>query len=178
MFSIRSTDLPEGALLSKCAREGAFTDCFQTDIARPTTQAEFVQAFYTTWVFKLERSILKWVVSLPSTDLQVSQLAEGSADAFAAWYVESRNSNQLLLSDINRRTRSWLMTESLEGEGDDGKFTRLYFGSAVLPQQRSPGEKSDLGLVFRALMGFHKLYSVVLLHAAKSSLLRTNRASH
>jgi hypothetical protein len=38
--------------------------------------------------------------------------------------------------------------------------TRLYFGSAVV----------SLSFGFRALLGLHKVYSRVLLHAAKSRL--------
>jgi hypothetical protein len=34
------------------------------------TLAEYVNAFYTTRVFRLERIILKWAVSRPSTDAQ------------------------------------------------------------------------------------------------------------
>ena len=43
--------------------------------------------------------------------------------------------------------------------------TRLYFGSAVV----------RLDLLFNALLGFHKLYSRLLLHAAHSRLTRSTR---
>ena len=77
-------------------------------------------------------------------------------DAFAAWRVEDRAEDQLLLCDLPGRTRSWLMAAS------EGTRTLLYFGSAIVPL--SPG--------YRALLGFHKLYSRVLLRAAKSRLER------
>jgi len=130
--------------------------------------AQYVTAFYTTRVFKLERWILKIAVSRPSTDAQAKQLATGSIDAFAAWQVEARSENQLLMSDFHRRTRSWLMAVPMASAG--GARTRLYFGSAVV-QVKNPGTgRFTPGFGFRALLGFHRLYSKVLLHAAKSRL--------
>jgi hypothetical protein len=129
-------------------------------------------AFYTTAVFKLERLILKLAVSRPSTDAQAKQLAAGSIDAFAAWDVEARSDNQLLMCDVQRRTRSWLMVVPMEGSS--GTPTRLYFGSAVVPVKNARTGKLTLGFVFRALLGFHRLYSVVLLSAARSRLEKHN----
>ncbi|MEN8205628.1 MAG: hypothetical protein ABFS24_06420 [Pseudomonadota bacterium] len=125
-------------------------------------------AFYTTRVFKLERLILKLAVSRPSTDAQAKQLAAGSIDTFAAWDVEARSENQLLMCDFRSRTRSWLMVVPMESTG--GTRTRLYFGSAVVPVRNSRTGKVTLGFVFRALLGFHRVYSVVLLSAARSRL--------
>jgi hypothetical protein len=45
----------------------------------------------------------------------------------------------------------------------------LYFGSAVVPLRRKSGEPA-LGFTFSALLGFHKLYSRVLLSTARSRL--------
>lgn len=93
------------------------------------TQSQYVIAFYTNSIFKIERIILKWIVAKPSTDLQAQHLADGSIDTFAAWQVEDRSENQLLLADFQGRTRSWLMVVPLV-VGDE-VHTRLYFGSAV-----------------------------------------------
>lgn len=120
------------------------------------SQAEYVEAFYTSGVFKLERLILKLLVARPSTDQQARELAAGQRDSFAAWRVEARAPDQLLMYDFRGRTRSWL---SVSG-------TRLYFGSAVVPVASSSPRKAGLGFVFTALLGFHRLYSRVLLHAA------------
>lgn len=133
------------------------------------SHARYVAAFYTTLVFKLERLILKWAVSRPSSDAQAGQLAAGEIDSFAAWRVESRAESQLLLTDLRGRTRSWLMTAPIETR--NGAGTRLYFGSAVTPVERFRTGKPALGPVFRALLGFHKIYSQVLLYAAKSRLI-------
>ncbi len=84
-----------------------------------------MRAFYTTWIFKLERAILKWAVSRASTDLDAKRLAEGEIDRFSAWSVEDRNDNQLLMSDFQGRTRSWLMT--LPAGDQDTSDNRVVF---------------------------------------------------
>ena len=72
---------------------------------------EYVQAFYKSWLFRLERLILRWAVKKPSSDVDVDRLARGEAQVFAAWTVEDREQNQLLLCDFRGTTRSWLMVE-------------------------------------------------------------------
>ncbi len=168
MFSIESCDIPRDALLDKYIKDGTYTDCYRTDILSTVSHSQYVIAFYTTLIFKLERLILKLAVSRPSTDTQVAHLASGTVNEFAAWYVEGRCENQLLLCDFKRRTRSWLMiVPFVEGSH---VHTRLYFGSAVVPVVNAKTGESSLGFVYRALLGFHKLYSVVLLYAAKLRL--------
>jgi hypothetical protein len=132
------------------------------------SHARYVAAFYTTPVFRLERLILQWAVSRPSSAAQAEQLAAGEIDNFAAWRVESRAENQLLLADLQGRTRSWLMVVRLDT--GNGPATRLYFGSAVVPVEGYRAGKPTLGPVVRALLGFHRIYSQVLLSAAKSRL--------
>jgi len=160
LFSIQPSPLPDTSLLAKYRRDGCYTDCYMTEISISVSHAQFVNAFYTTPLFKLERFILTWTVSKPSTDAQAKQLADGLTDKFAAWRVEARTEKQLLMCDFVSRTRSWLMVVPVE------KGTRLYFGSAVIPRTG----KSMLGTGVRALLGFHKVYSVALLYAARSRL--------
>ena len=170
MFSIESCPLPDNALLDSYQRSGAYTDCYTTEISGAVTHSQYVHALYTTPVFKLERAILTWVVSRPSSDAQVNLLAEGKIDTFAAWSVENRCKNQLLMCDYQKRTRSWLMIEPI-GSPNAPK-TRLYFGSAVVPVKNIKTGRSSLGLGFHALLWFHKIYSVVLLFSAKSRLMK------
>jgi len=170
MPSIRPCQLPSGALLNRYRDSGAYADCYATEVGRPVSHAEFVEAFYTTTVFKLERLILRLFVSRPSTDAQAGQLAQGELGSFAAWSVEERAPNQLLLSDFTGRTRSWFMVAVPDNPGSTG--TRLYFGSAVVPVRDSKTGRTSLGPVFGALLGFHKLYSQVLLRAAGLRLSR------
>ena len=161
------SELPSSALLRKYIDQGAYTDCYVTEIARTVSLPDYVEAFYTTPIFKLERLILKWWVSRPSTDAEARDLAHGDTDAFAAWSVESRVSDQLLLCDFQHRTRSWLMVSAIESGGSG---TRLYFGSAIVPVRSRSGE-ARLGFAFNALLGFHRLYSRILLRAARSRLM-------
>lgn len=165
---IRRCELPPGALLRTYQANQAYTDCYCTDVAQPVSQAQYVEAFYTTAVFKLERLLLRLFVSRPSTDAQARALASGAADAFAAWQVEARAADQLLVCDFSGRTRSWLMVAAAEAAGT----TRLYFGSAVVPVTGRRSGRPELGGTFRALLAFHKLYSRVLLAAARRRLIR------
>lgn len=168
MFTIESCQLPEEALLHKYVRSGAYTDCYRTEVPGNVTHAQFVGAFYTTAVFKLERVILKLAASKPSSDAQARQLANGTIDKFSAWQAENRCENQLLMSDYQGRTRSWFMVLAV-GSGNDRK-TQLYFGSAVIPVQNEETGRWSIGFGFRALLGFHKIYSEILLYAARSRL--------
>ena len=59
--------------------------------------------------------------------------------------------------------------------GAETKGTRLYFGSAVVPVMNAATGKSEMGFVFKALLGFHKLYSRALLSAAAARLARAKR---
>jgi len=162
--------LPAEALLNRYRTGGAFADCYVTEVPRPVSHAEFVEAFYTTRLFKLERLLLRLFLSRSSTDLQAAGLARGELDAFAAWSVEKRAPDQLLLADVGGRTRSWLMVVPSASSGSVG--TRLYFGSAVVPRRSARSGRSGLGPVFSALLGFHKVYSRLLLRAARSRLCR------
>ena len=169
MPSIEVCELPQGTLLGRYLRTGAYADCYVAEVAMPVSHAEYVEAFYTTALFKVERLLLAWFVSKQSTDAQARQLASGRLDSFAAWRVESRDVDQLLMCDITGRTRSWLMVATTTAHGRPG--TRLYFGSAVVPVRDRKTGRTSLGPVFRALLGFHKIYSVVLLRAARSRLI-------
>ena len=172
MNPITTPPLPEHALLARYAGNGSYTDCYATDLPGSFSHAEFVAAFYTTWLFKVERAILKWLVAKPSTDDEAAELAQGERHAFAAWTVEASAPNQLLMRDFLGNTRSWLMIEPRH----DGGVTRLYFGSAVLPvMDRQTGERR-MGAMFRALLGFHRLYSRLLLAAARRKLLSARPA--
>jgi len=153
-----SIELPADALLQRYRVQGAYTDCFAVDVPGQVAHAAFVEAFYTSSVFKLERLLLALLVSRPSNDAEARELAGGSREKFAAWSVEARAPGQLLMCDFAGSTRSWLMA------GAAGHGTRLYFGSAVV--------RSSQGGVFRTLLGFHKLYSRILLRAAVSRLRR------
>lgn len=168
MLSITARTLPPKALLGRYHDTGDYTDCFVTEIDADVSLAEFVEAFYTTWLFRLERFVLRVVAKIPSQDIEVSELAAGRIGRFAAWRVEDRAARQLLMCDLNGRTRSWFMVEATTVDG--ATRTRLYFGSAVTRVPYPSSGKTSLGFLFTALLGFHRLYSRLLLHAARSRI--------
>lgn len=165
---IQPCPLPDRALLTRYALSGAHTDCYVTEIDGAIDCARFVEAFYTTALFRAERLILKLAIAAPSTDEQARQVADGAIDRFAAWCVEDRSRDQLLMCDLYGNTWSWFMVERLPG--DDRPRTRLYFGSAVT---RAAMNRR----LFRALLGFHILYSKALLLSARSRLERGSAPS-
>jgi len=167
---VRACALPAGALLGRYAGAGGFADCYFTDVDRAVALPEFVEAFYTTTLFKLERAILRLAVSRPSTDAEARRLARGETDRFAAWTVEARAPDQLLLADDTGRTKSWLGVVATEDAGSP--CTLLHFGSAIVPNRGGDAGHAGLGFAFTSLLGFHKLYSRALLRAARSRLSR------
>ena len=171
MTHVRSCPLPPEALLTRYSGADGYADCYTTELQRTVSHAEFVEAFYTGGVFKVERLLLNLFLSKPSTDAQAKQLATGELEHFSAWRVEGRTTNQLLMCDVGGRTRSWLMV----APATSGLATQLYFGSAVVPAKRSSNGKQSMGFVFAALLGFHKLYSRILLGSARSRLVRASR---
>lgn len=158
MVQVLSGELHEKALLARYSDVG-HTDCYFADVPRDVTFEAYVTAFYTSWLFKVERVILR-LVKRPSTDGEAAELAAGMRTQFAAWDVEDRTADQLLMCDMAGRTRSWLRVAPIDGG------TRLFFGSAVVPDKKS----GKMGWLFHALMGFHRVYSVLLLKAAVRNL--------
>ena len=167
-MSIQRIELPTQALHKRYQIEGAYVDCYTTVIRGVISHSQFVEAFYTTLLFKLERLVLFVLLAKTSTDGQARRLANGELDQFAAWTVEGRAENQLLMCDFKSSTRSWLMVVHEDWDGD--VVTRLFFGSVVVrPVDRKTG-LPKLSLFFRLLMPFHRIYSRGLLAAAKYRL--------
>ena len=172
MLSVKPCPLPANSLLQEYAQQGAYTDCYMTTITGEVSHAAFVSAFYTTPLFKVERLILKWLLSKPSSDDQAKRLAKGETNLFAAWVVEDYCENQLLLSDYKHVTRSWLMVEPIAN--DTKQATRLYFGSAITTHHHSNNAKESMSYGLSLLISFHKIYSVLLLVSAKIRLKHQN----
>ena len=154
---VAPTAVPESSFLGAYARNGAYTDCYAASVPGTVSLPEFVFAFYTTPLFKVERWLLARALRIPSTDPQALLLADAASDRFSAWKVEHRSGSEILLDA--GQTRSWL---SVRPGAQADAATTLLFGSAVVPQR--PGGK--FGLPFHALLGFHRLYSGLLLSSA------------
>lgn len=158
------TSPPPDSLLAGLAQaRGAFADAYALQFPRAVTLAEFVEAFYTTRLFKLERMLLA-LFGRPSSDADIHALAAGEDRRMAVWTVEARRPGELLMHEDSGATRSWFKAEP----GSGG--TTLWFGSAVVPRRRSPGGEPRFGPGFHALLGFHRWYSRALLRAAARRL--------
>jgi hypothetical protein len=171
MLAITRESVPDDALLRTFRggrhpeRWGKYADCFAVNVDREVTLAQFVFAFYTSPLFRIERGLLRLLINAPSSRADARAIAEGTSDKFAAWYLGQRTATQLLMCDRYERTRSWFRVEPEGGGG-----TRLQFGSAVAAKR---GEKNDAPgrpAAFSVLLSFHVLYSQALLHAAKANL--------
>lgn len=167
MLPIQKCEIPAHSLLEKYLGEGGYADSYCTEVPREVAFPEFVFAFYTTALFKLERWILEWAVSRPSTDDEAREVADGLGATFAAWDVEGRRENELLMCDLIGRTRSWLMIVPVAAER-----TKLFFGSAVVLVRNPKTGKLSLGFIYHVLLGFHRIYSVLLLYFAKRRIMR------
>ena len=167
MKQVIEKENPVGSLLAEQAQlSGYYTDCFSIHLEQSVTLPEFMNAFYTTPLFRLERLLLSLTVKGRMTDANVTALSRGESDRLAIWQVEARKECEILLSA--GRTKSWLMVARQEGGGDD---TQLFFGSVVVPEP--PKRERDaprLGPVFDSLLSAHRIYSRLLLSSAAQRL--------
>lgn len=165
MPKICPCEVPPNSLLSHYKDGHGYADCYVVEVYGVISQAMFIEAFYTSPLFKVERSILAHLAQKSASDADVRQLANGKTVTFSAWNVEAQSSAQLLLADSTGRTRSWLMALPVT-ENNQQTSTLLYFGSAVVRRQTKAADKPRMGWGFYALLGFHRLYSRLLLAAA------------
>ena len=169
--SIERTPLPEQSRLEDNHKQPGtkiphiHADCFSLAVRKTVLIEGFVEAFYTSWIFKIERKILALVVGKPSTDTQAIELSVGQRNQFSAWNLEYRDENQLVLADFMGKTKSWLMVQNT-----DETSTTLFFGSAVMPRLKKDGSLERQSLVFSVLGAFHLIYSRALLWAASRNL--------
>jgi hypothetical protein len=176
MLNIDRTAVPEWSLLRVYRAPvnpeawDFYQDCFTAEVARTVSLSEFIEAFYTGTAFRLERWILRFAVSKPSTDTDVRALAAGQAPTFSAWKVLQRTETQILLEDFQGRTRSWLAVRPAVNPAQTA--TLLHFGSGIAATTNPKSYTPELSRGFRWLAGFHIRYSEVLLHAARQNLTK------
>lgn len=152
---VAPAELPQGALLERYRQAGGYVDCFAAMLPRSVTLPGLIEAFYSSAAFRPERWLIGTLLGKRASNADVARLAAGEAERFSAWSVEARCDDQILLCDYQGRTRSWLMVQPVPGG------TLVHFGSAVV----KPGDP-----VFRALLGFHRWYSWILLSGAVRKL--------
>ena len=166
MIAIQPCEVPSNSFLRRYKDRDGYADCYMVDVMGAITQEQFVEAFYTSPLFKVERTLLRHLASRQATDADAKQLAMGKATSFSAWRVEAQSASELLLADVTGRTRSWLMATP----GTRAANTRLYFGSAVVARKGHGAHDPGMGWLFHGLLGFHRLYSRLLLRAASRRL--------
>jgi hypothetical protein len=140
MFSVVREVLPSDALIltysggANPERWGNYADCFAARVRQDVALSDFVFAFYTSYLFRIEALILRIALGVPAGRAAARALAEGQADKFAAWYVGQRTDSQLLMCDRYERTRSWFRVVPIAGGG-----TQLLFGSALAKSEARRG---------------------------------------
>ena len=160
MFSIRPCPHPETSFLKPYStRPGHYTDCFETAVDGQVSLSELVEAFFTSPVLRLERKLLG-LAGMPSNAAEATALANGTGTKLSGWETEQRDESQLLLAIFQNGIRTWLMVQP------DGTKTKLFFGSAVVPKN-ADSDNPKLGWWVKTFMGFHLLYSRIVLAAAK-----------
>lgn len=164
MIEVSPGQPPPGALIERYRDLGDYVDCFVATLPGHVSHARYVEAFYTSPLFRLERWFLTLVLWKPSTDRQAAELARGDRDAFAAWTVEARAVDQTLVCDYLNVTRSWLQSVQT-GEGEIAATT-LYFGTVVSPTRAL----WLFHIGFRVLNGYHGGYARALLRSAARRL--------
>jgi hypothetical protein len=169
MPKVIAAELPSDALSASYQEQGAFVDCYYMDIVKDISLEQYIQAFYTTALFKLERSLLSLATFKRTKDEDAVELSLGKTDQYSIWTVEGREYNQIMLRDFTGNTRSWLMVQK-PNENEAG--TRLYFGSVVVPKDVTKDGQGSFGALFHLLDKFHEVYSRALLSAAYRKLLR------
>ena len=161
MSSIQACALPQQALLAKYAQGGNYTDCYAAEVARPVSHEEYVETFYTTALFKLERLLLAWFASKPFYRYagkgarlwgtrSVRCLASGGAECEPAAHVRSpgiapgdhghscrqcginRHTPVLrLCRGCSRRQAIWTSNARLHIQGAFGLSSALFAGAPV-----------------------------------------------
>ena len=179
MFSVHKHQLPSESLLMRycpghrSSYKTGYCDCYTVTVGGIVEFEEYICQFYSTSIFKAERWILGFFANLPSNDHELKLLAAGTSNRFAAWSVEQRLPDQLLLCDASGRTRSWLMCTNVKENNINQ--TRLLFGSAILPVTDPHTRIRIYQILYITLLGFHKFYSRVLLSSARNKILRSRR---
>lgn len=172
MSTVHPCEVPLNSLLRGYKDGISYADCYVVEVPGSITQEDYIEAFYTSPLFKVERTLLKYFALRPATDNDAKELAVGKTTTFSAWQVEGQSSSELLLADFTGRTRSWLMATPVTGSATTPR-TRLYFGSAVVPRKSKDDQSPSMGWVFHALLGFHRLYSRLLLSAASQRVCKS-----
>lgn len=167
---VRAVDIPSGTMLKAYqAQEGCYTDCYAVDVAGAPDIERFIRIFFDTSIFRLERRILA-LSGLEATHADdVDALARGHRSRFAAWRLEGKTADELMLRFERPSGRTWLHVADVP---DQSGQARLFFGSALLPGARDNDKRPTIGWSLHAFLPFHRLYARMLLRAAAADWRR------
>lgn len=169
MIRVEERDSPKDSLLHQYTEKpGCHADAFMAEINFTPSLKDYITAMFGSPVFRIERVLLAVAAATPTFKKDLTAFALAEKDSFALWKTMERSDQELLMEVEKGRVRTWLMVEPTEGE-----TSKLWFGSAIVPKTTPSREVGDIGFTFKALMGFHKLYSRILLLAAIRGLKRT-----
>lgn len=143
-------------------------DCFRLDVPGHVPIERFAHAFFTSWLFKLERLVLP----VATTDDLAKDFAYSRVNEFAIWTAKERTDSELLAVWAEQHSpasgATWMRV--VHGKDDEGKpKTCLEFGSAI-----APGDMPYQKAVMAVAVPLHLAYSGLLLGAAAGNIDRTD----
>ncbi len=154
---------PQSAFARYLEVPGAYADCYAIKVKGAAKLEGYTNAFFSTWLFRLELLVLRLFGSSNVTEQDRENLARGASDQFGLWRVETRDQDEMVLSVGDGPIRTWLRVQP---DRDDPSATLLVFGSAVLPRHQNRDGTQRLDRITQALTPIHQAYSILLLRAA------------
>ena len=170
MTRITAPPLPPQSLLARKRGPECYRDAFRASVAGEVSLGELVTAFFSSRAFLAERMALH-LIGRGADHADIAALAAGRTERFAAWQMEAREENELLMHDFLDQTCCWLAVSTRGPDGAlDGPLpvpergrTFIWFGTGV----REVG-----GPIMRNLQGAHRFYARQLLAGAARGLAR------
>ena len=163
MTRITAPPLPPQSLLARIRGPECYRDAFRASVAGEVSLGELVTAFFSSRAFLAERMALH-LIGRGADHADIAALAAGRTERFAAWQMEAREENELLMHDFLDQTCCWLAVSHGAGgplpEPRPGT-TDIWFGTAV---------REFEGPIVSRLRGAHRWYARKLLGAAARGL--------
>jgi hypothetical protein len=172
--SVTKSSPPPDSLLTKRVKESTLlveADCYSLEIDGKVSLEEFVEAFFTSQVFQVERMVLP----VASTDEQARQFARGTTADFATWRAVGRTEGEFLtiwgdgspetteIPKSGTQGATWFRVEPA-GTADAPR-TRISLGSSIV------GTPNPLtSFVMGIATPLHGVYSQTLVQCAADNL--------
>jgi hypothetical protein len=170
MTQVTASELPPESLLARLRGPECYRDAFRASVAGDVSLGELITAFFSSRVFLTERMALH-LIGRGAGHRDIAALAAGRTERFAAWEVEAREENELLMHDFLDKTCCWLAVSSRREDAaldaplpvpETGR-AYIWFGTAV---------REFEGPIVSRLRDAHRWYARLLLEAAARRLAR------